>query len=193
VLFQYASRKGRVGDLEVACAAATLEAGAPLAQHAFLFLNVHPDAFANGKELRERIPRVCRDTGINPNRLVLEITEQGTLAAGPSLLETIDHLRGLGVRFAFDDIGVAYSHLPWIDKVRPSFLKVSQHFGTSFERDSAKTKIVANIQSLAQAFDCEVIVEGIEEKETAAAAIEMGIRYGQGFLFGRPDEAVMFL
>jgi EAL domain-containing protein (putative c-di-GMP-specific phosphodiesterase class I) len=193
VLFHYAERKHRVSDLELACAAATLEAGSVLARRAFLFLNIHPDTFSDARGLCDRLLRHCQEAGVNPDRIVLEITEQATLTGGPLMLESVGELRAAGVRFAFDDVGVAYSHLPWIDKIKPAFLKVSQQFGTAFETDPAKTKIVANIVSLARSFGCEVIVEGIEDTATATAAAEMGIAYGQGFLFARPHEAETFL
>ena len=91
-----------------------------------------------------------------------------------------------------DDLGVAYSHLPMIDRVGPSFLKVSQDFGTGFENDSTKRKIVQNQLSLANDFGCELILEGIEDLPTARAAQDLQIPLGQGFLFGRPLDASQY-
>jgi EAL domain-containing protein (putative c-di-GMP-specific phosphodiesterase class I) len=70
---------------------------------------------------------------------------------------------------------------------------VSQEFGTGFERDSTKLKIVINLQSLASDFGCDLILEGIEDASTADAAARMGIKYGQGFLFGRPADPASFI
>ena len=193
ILFEYAERKDRIADLELACSAASVRAGAKLTDWAVLFLNVHPDVLAHGDALRDVLATECADMDIPPQRLVLEITEQATLPNTRSLLDTIHHLRELGVRFAFDDVGVAYSHLPFLDKVRPSFLKISQHFGTAFEADDMKMKIVRNLLSLARDFGCDLIVEGIEHASTADAAAQLGIKYGQGFYFHRPAEAEAFL
>jgi EAL domain-containing protein (putative c-di-GMP-specific phosphodiesterase class I)/ActR/RegA family two-component response regulator len=192
VLFQYAARKDRVADLELACCAATLQSGAELARGAVLFLNIHPDVLSRGDALHDVLARECQRSGVPAERLVLEITEQATLPSSRSLMETIQQLRELGVRFAFDDVGVAYSHLPMLDQVRPSFLKVSQDFGTAFESDPTKMKIVRNLLSLARDFECDLIVEGIEHAATADAAELMGIKYGQGFYFHRPAEAETF-
>ena len=52
-----------------------------------------------------------------------------------------------------------------------------------------KLKIVRNILALAQDFDCELILEGIETVETATAATELGIKFGQGYYFARPSPA----
>lgn len=124
---------------------------------------------------------------------MLEITEQGSLASDREVLDTIDELKTLGVRFAFDDVGVAYSYLPLIAKVRPSFLKISQHFGTGFEADDTKTKIVRNLLGLAKDFDCDLILEGIEAASTAKAAEDLGIKFGQGYYFAQPAEAASLL
>jgi EAL domain-containing protein (putative c-di-GMP-specific phosphodiesterase class I)/ActR/RegA family two-component response regulator len=186
-LFEYAARKQRVADLELACLARSVAAFRPAEASALLFANVHPLVFAEGKRLLEVLsaePAVAM-----AGRLVLEITEQAALPNQPAVLESIEGLRALGVRFAFDDFGVAYSHLPMIDRVRPAFLKISQDFGTRFETNPTRIKIITNFRSMAGDFGCDLILEGIEDASTAEAAAELGIRYAQGYLFGRPAEA----
>ncbi|HSP17085.1 MAG TPA: EAL domain-containing response regulator [Thermoanaerobaculia bacterium] len=191
VLFQYAKRKQRVEDLEMACISSTLRAGARLAARGSLFLNIHPQALS-GSRIRDVLIRDCEQNQISLDRIVLEITEQESLRAGPQLFANVEHLRAVGVRFAFDDMGVAYSHLPFIDRLRPSFLKISHEFGTDFETDSTKLKIIMNLQSLARDFECDLILEGIETHETAEMAARLGIKFGQGFLFGRPADPSTF-
>ena len=192
VLFRYAQRKERVAELEFACMARAIEEGARLAARGLLFMNIHPQVFTVGPAFRDRLVAGAERAGVALDRIVLEITEQGSLAGTPAVLKNISELRAAGVRFAFDDVGVAYSHLSLIDSVRPSFLKVSQHFGTSFENDSTRTKIVMNLLSLARDFSADLILEGIESKETADAAASLGIPLGQGFHFGHPADAVTF-
>ena len=192
ILFRYAGRKGRVGDLECVCARNSLVIGSHLPADSLLFINVHPDAFEAGDRLCDTLARTAEQAGIRTQRIILEVTEQGSLNDGRELTKTIRNLHELGIRFAFDDLGVAYSHLPLIDKFQPSFLKVSQHFGTDFEKDSTKTKIVANLLSLSKDFDASLILEGIETEETARAATALGIPYGQGFFFGYPADVKNF-
>ena len=192
LLFRYAARKKRVGELEVACMERSFKEGTHLSTKAPLFLNMHPDVFASGPKFRDTLVARAGHAGIALDRLVLEITEQGSLTATASVLKAIAALREHGVRFAFDDIGVAYSHLPLMDAVRPSFLKVSQHFGTGFEKDPTRTKIVGNLLSLAEDFNCKLILEGVEDESTAIAASKLGIALAQGFLFARPAPASAF-
>jgi EAL domain-containing protein (putative c-di-GMP-specific phosphodiesterase class I)/ActR/RegA family two-component response regulator len=185
VLFQYATRKGRVDDLELTCIAKAVRAAALLPNLDLLFLNVHPAVLSEKPAFPALLLAEGQRHCIPGDRIVVEITEQGPLTAGRILFESVEALRRVGVRFAFDDVGVAYSHLPLIDRIRPSFLKISQHFGTAFERDTTKLKIVMNLQSLARDFQCDLIVEGIEDLATAEMALRLGIKYGQGLLFGR--------
>ncbi len=187
VLFEYASRKQRLHDLEFECIRRTVAAAAtaPVLDGSTLFMNVHPAVMSKGRQLldvlRQFTPRVLRN-------LVLEITEHAALSDTRDVFAAIDEIRALGVRFAFDDFGLAHSHLSSIGRVKPSFLKISQDFGSGFEADPTKLKIITNIVSIAKAFGCEPILEGIEEWSTAQAAARLGIRLGQGFLFGRPAE-----
>ncbi len=191
-LFRYATRKHRVGDLEMACIGSSLRSGAVLPTSAPLFLNVHPAVFSSGRPIYEGLLRQAEAAGIVPSRIVLEITEQASLTDDRKALDAIQRLKAQGVRFAFDDVGIAYSHLPFLDAIRPSFLKISQQFGTGFEMDSTKTKIVRNILALAMDFACDLVLEGIETADTATAAFDLGIKYGQGFYFARPAEAGTF-
>lgn len=186
LLFRYAARKRRTADLELACAKSTLRAAGNLPGDPTLFMNVHPDVFRHAGKLLATLRKAAAENGMPLSRVVLEITEQGPMPACPAVWSILDELRDLGVRFAFDDVGVAYSHLPLIEHVKPSFFKISREFGSGFEADANKLRIVRNIVALAADFGCDVILEGIEEESTAIAATTLGIRYGQGYHFGRP-------
>ena len=188
LLFAYATRRNDVARLEAACIETTMRAAVTFPESIRLFLNIHPAAL-DDISIAATLAASARHNGIELARVVLEITEQQELRQTPSLFEAIDQLRNLGVRFAFDDVGVAYSHLPLIEKIRPSYLKISQLFGTQFESDPTKLKIIRNIVALGAEFGCDVIIEGIEDASSEIAARDLGIEFGQGYLFGRPADA----
>ena len=188
LLFAYATRKNGVAALEAACIEATMRAVPSLPLSPLIFMNVHPAAL-EGLGVVIALESNAHRFGVDLGRVVLEITEQQEVKQTSALFETIEHLRTLGVRFAFDDVGVAYSHLPLIERIRPEYLKISQLFGTRFEADPTLTKIVRNLVALAAEFSCAIIIEGVEDDSTANAARELGIAYGQGWLFGRPVDA----
>jgi EAL domain-containing protein (putative c-di-GMP-specific phosphodiesterase class I) len=188
LLFTYATRRNDVARLEAACIETTMRAAVTLPQASRLFLNIHPAAL-DDVGIAATLAASARQSGIDLSRVVLEITEQQQLRQTPSLFGAIEQLRALGVRFAFDDVGVAYSHLPLIEAIRPAYLKISQLFGTQFESDPTKLKIIRNIVALGAEFSCDIIIEGVEDESTEAAARGMGITFGQGYLFGRPADA----
>jgi len=191
LLFEYARRKRGVPALEMACVDRTIIEGAPLAESdRLLFINCSPLSFAD-QAFAQRIVDNARRVGVPLDRLVLEITEQNSFAGRPN--GSIEMLEAAGVRFAFDDVGSAYSHLEHIDVIRPRFLKISKQFGTDFERDATKEKIVRNILALAADFGCATIIEGVETEATLEAARELEIPLAQGYLFGKPAEAAAFL
>jgi len=191
LLFDYAARTGRLIDLELACMRAAFAAAAPLPAPTRLFVNVHPFAIAGGS-LASMVATAAGDHGIDPARVVLEITEQGSLGPSPMVEEQCGRLRELGFSFALDDVGMAYSHLAHIEQIRPAYLKISQEFGTDFEVHPARTKIVKNILSLARDFNCELILEGIESAATRDAARDLGLHLCQGYFFARPAPAGTF-
>ena len=188
LLFDYAARRNEVARLEAACIEGTMREAVTFPESLTLFMNVHPAALDDiGVVLA--LESSARKSGISLSRVVLEITEQQEIRQHTALFHSIDRLRDLGARFAFDDVGVAYSHLPLIERIRPTYLKISQLFGTLFEADPTRTKIVRNLVALAEEFSCAIIIEGVEDQSTADAAREMGIEFGQGYLFGKAEDA----
>lgn len=189
-MFEYARLRGMTAELDLACIRRTLGAARELARHGKIFINVHPRALADGNHFARTLIQAADDGGVPLDRVVLEVTEQEKLELMPSTAPALDELRAAGVEFALDDVGVSYSHLDLIDRIRPSYLKISHEFGTDFEKDATRRKIIRNIQSLARDFECEIILEGVETEATSNAAAEIGARYAQGFLYGRPEHAM---
>lgn len=189
VLFRYAASKRRQLDLDLLCLQRGIADFPTLGREITLFLNVHPTSLGTGR-VAETVLDACTRSGVDPNQLVLEITEQSSISVVEPALVEIRRLQAAGVRFAFDDLGVAYSHLPLIEQIRPAFFKVSQELGFDCEAVPTKTKIVRNIMALAADFDCEVILEGVESAATLDFARRIGIQYAQGYYLGRPAPAI---
>lgn len=190
LLFRYAATTERTIELEQHCLRESIRTAANLHPDKMLFLNVHPSSLESSGIVRT-IESAATGVGFDLSRIVLEITEQGSIQSRKSL-DQVRSLKGLGIRFALDDIGTAFSHLPYIEEIDPAWMKISQFFGTGFESDPTKEKIVRSIAALASSFEARFILEGIETEETAKAAEELGIGYGQGYLFARPAEIETF-
>jgi EAL domain-containing protein (putative c-di-GMP-specific phosphodiesterase class I) len=188
-MFEYARLCDRTATLDLACIRRTLRAARELPKQGKIFINIHPRVLADGDLFLRTLVNEAAANGIALNRLVLEITEQEKLTPTGSTLPAVEELRTAGVQFALDDVGSSYSHLDLISRIRPTYLKIGHEFGTDFEKDPSRKKIIRNIQSLARDFECEVILEGVETAETSRAAADIGARYAQGFFYARPAEA----
>jgi EAL domain-containing protein (putative c-di-GMP-specific phosphodiesterase class I)/ActR/RegA family two-component response regulator len=187
-MFDYGERCHRLAELNVVCMRRALANARKLPAGSTIFINLDPLTFAR-PGLAELISKEADRAGVELSRLVLEITERDAFPREAAAERTLETLRAAGVRFALDDVGSAYSHFEVIERINPSFMKISQSFGSAFELDSIKQRIVANVLHLARNFDCDVVVEGIESAETAAAAAAMGVNHAQGYFFGRPAAA----
>jgi EAL domain-containing protein (putative c-di-GMP-specific phosphodiesterase class I) len=188
-MFEYARLCDRTAELDLACLRRTLRAARELPEQGKIFVNIHPRVLVDGDLFLRTLIDEAAANQIALDRLVLEITEQEKLTPTESTLPAVDVLRTAGVQFALDDVGSSYAHLDLIARIRPTYLKIGHEFGTGFEKDPARKKIIRNIQSLARDFECEVILEGVETAETSRAAVDIGARYAQGFFYARPAEA----
>lgn len=188
-MFEYARLCGRTAELDLACLRRTLRAARALPEQGKIFINIHPRVLADGDLFVRTLVDEAAANHIAMSRLVLEITEQEKLTPTESTLPAVDALQIAGVQFALDDVGTSYSHLDLIARIRPTYLKIGHEFGTGFEKDPARKKIIRNIQALARDFECDVILEGVETEETSRAAADIGARYAQGFFYARPAEA----
>lgn len=184
-LFDYAERRDRLAELNVAAVTRAIQESAALPPHCAIFVNVDPATFAS-RRLTASLRRAADDASIALDRVVLEITERSGFTDCDGAARLFDELREAGVRFALDDHGCSYSHLSLIDRIRPSFVKISNLFGTAFEQDETKRRIVRNLAALARDFGAQTVLEGIESAATADAAAAAGIEFGQGFGFARP-------
>jgi diguanylate cyclase (GGDEF)-like protein len=136
--------------------------------------------------LVEAISAVLNETGLAPNRLVLEITELATTHRSEDVLAVLVGLRQLGVRIALDDYGAGNSSLSRLRQLPFDMLKITRSFVAGVAERSEDREFVAAVVSMATAMGMDVVAEGIETAAQARVAAELGCRLGQGFYFGAP-------
>ncbi|MFP5247830.1 MAG: EAL domain-containing protein, partial [Thermoanaerobaculia bacterium] len=159
MLFEYAERRSKLAELNVVALTRSIEAAASLSEDSTLFFNIDPLAF-DGRKLVPSLMAAAERASIGLDRIVLEVTERSAVPDDEVAGRVFDELRERGVRFALDDHGSAYSHLSVINRIRPSFIKISNTFGTAFEEDETKQRIVRHTLGLARDFGCATILEG---------------------------------
>ena len=125
--------------------------------------------------------------GLEPGRLVLEITE--SLVQDTSAGATLTELRKLGVRLALDDFGTGYSSLGYLRSLPLDILKVARPFVEGMAHGHRESSFVRMIIELAHTLELQVIAEGIESAAELEALRALDCELGQGFYLGvRLDE-----
>jgi EAL domain-containing protein (putative c-di-GMP-specific phosphodiesterase class I) len=127
-----------------------------------------------------------RESGLEANSLILEITE-GTLLKDTKVIETIfGELKALGVKLAIDDFGKEYSSLSYLNRLPVDVLKIDRLFLESFRENPSNMIIVEAVVSLAHSLGLEVTGEGVESAEQLTHLRKMGCDFAQGYHLARP-------
>jgi diguanylate cyclase (GGDEF)-like protein/PAS domain S-box-containing protein len=133
------------------------------------------------------------ESGLNPERLELEITESALLDNQASHLQTIRQLKNLGITMALDDFGTGYSSASYLTNFPFDKIKIDKSFiqGAEQRRDCAA--VIASVLALARGLDMAVTAEGVETEHQFQMLRNAGVEYAQGFLFSQPVPQARFL
>ncbi|WP_314384577.1 phosphodiesterase DibA [Pseudomonas brenneri] len=151
----------------------------------FLAVNISSRLFAR-HELYEQVAKVLHDTGLDPSKLELEVTESAVMDDPEVALEQMHRLRELGLSLAIDDFGTGYSSLLRLKRLPVQKLKIDQGFVAGLPWDEDDAAIVRVVIALAQSMGMLVHAEGIEQKEQAQFLLDHQCDMGQGYWFARP-------
>ena len=132
-----------------------------------------------------RVLAILAETGFNPRRLELEITETAVVDNMKMALEITGQLRQAGVRIAVDDFGTGYATLSQLLSLKLDRIKIDRSFVDRLGKDKESTTIVRAVLGLASGFNLETTAEGIENDEQLASLRAEGCLEGQGYLFGK--------
>jgi len=147
---------------------------------------------AAGVELRrseyvDNVIATLRRTGLDPARLVIEITESTLEADHQDVVTALQRLRDGGVKIAIDDFGTGYSSLSRLQFLPIDILKIDRSFVATISETAASTAILRGIIALAHAMSMDTVAEGVENACQAEALARLGCTYGQGYFHGRPQ------
>jgi diguanylate cyclase (GGDEF)-like protein len=152
-----------------------------------LFLNLSPKALI----LNEFIPTVrnmLKVYGLDPSKLVFEITERDTVKALDVIEKYIQELKSEGFRFAIDDFGAGYSSFQYIKAFSIDFLKVDGEFIRNMSGTSVvENAIVSSIAGLADKLGIKTIAEFVETREVLGQVESAGIHFAQGYFIQKPS------
>jgi EAL domain-containing protein (putative c-di-GMP-specific phosphodiesterase class I) len=137
-------------------------------------------------ELAAEVEDALGASGLEPDSLILEITESGAMADPVAALTALHGLRRLGVRLALDDFGTGYSSLGHLRDFPIDTLKVAKPFVDRLEHGPADATFLDAILRLATTLELDVVAEGIERPEQARLLRQLECGLGQGYHFSRP-------
>lgn len=185
---EVAERVGLIGRIDRMVVAEAVRAQARLAamgEDVSFAVNLSAHAFTD-PELLTFLGDLLRDTGLDPKRLILEMTETATVAdfgAARSLMEAI---RGLGCSFALDDFGRGFASFFYLKELPMEFVKIDGSFVRNLLERPDDQALVRAMAQIARAFGKKTVAEHVESGEVLELLAQFDIDYAQGYHTGRP-------
>jgi EAL domain-containing protein (putative c-di-GMP-specific phosphodiesterase class I) len=142
-----------------------------------------------GPAFVHKVERALHETGADPTRLCLELTESSTLPDDRGTVDVLVSLKALGLQLWLDDFGSGYSSLNYLRVFPLDAVKIDPSFAHRLPHDRASRAIIASTIAMCHELGMEVIIEGVENAAELVAATELGADACQGFFLGRPQPA----
>ncbi|HTQ72245.1 MAG TPA: EAL domain-containing protein [Acidocella sp.] len=150
-------------------------------------INISAVQLAN-PALPAKFASICAATGVPPDRILIELTEQSAIAAPERAAQFLRELKACGFLLALDDFGAGYSSLAWLHKLPVDMLKIDGSLTAEVECSASAAKIAAGILNLSNSLGLSVVANGVERLSQMEKLRELGFDLMQGFYFGRPHQ-----
>ena len=148
-------------------------------------VNVSPRQFRQ-PDFVQRVRAVLADTGADPTRLTLEVTEGLLMEHAQDPVAPMMELADMGLRFSIDDFGTGYSSLSYLKRLPIHEIKIDRSFVRDVPDDPNDAALVRTILSVAENLHLHVVAEGVETRAQADFLIGHGCEQLQGYLYGHP-------
>ncbi len=149
-------------------------------------VNISPFQFMR-KDFVGVVGDIVRETGLDPERLELEITETAMMRDRDHAAETMRQICEMNIRIAIDDFGTGYSNLSYLIDFSFHKLKIDRSFVSRLDTDPNAGAVVSTIMGLSRALGVKAIAEGVETESQATLLKAAGCHLFQGFLYGHPE------
>lgn len=186
VLFAAAAKYQRLAELDFLCHKMIARQFAKLKLKGLLFLNIDPGTPSDPGFIPGQTLVYLKSYAIDPERVVIEITETRPIPEWSVCRTALQHYRQLGFRVALDDLGTGYSSLKLWSELRPDLVKLDREFIQDVDQDATKRQFIHSLLEIAKSQNCQIVAEGIEHKREYAALRQLGITLAQGRYFAAP-------
>ncbi|MET0004256.1 MAG: EAL domain-containing protein [Candidatus Thiodiazotropha sp.] len=141
-------------------------------------------------ELLTQLTHLLNSSGINPERLVFELTETAALADVNAAIDLMSELQALGCRFALDDFGVGFSSFYYLRELPLDIVKIDGSFIKNLTTNTKDQVFVKALTEMASALGKDTVAEFVEDEATLKLLTELGVAYAQGYYIGRPSPEI---
>ena len=185
-LFDAAAEAGLLLELDRLCRKKALINARCISPRFKLFINCLPSAIHDPEFRGEYLKAFIEEVAINPANIILEVTEKEAVENFDSFKKAVAYSSDTGFAVAVDDTGSGFSSLEMVVELKPQFIKLAMSIIRDIDGNILKQELIKAINSLSQKINSTIIAEGIETEEELKVLQDIGIPYGQGFLFGQP-------
>jgi diguanylate cyclase (GGDEF)-like protein len=187
VVLDAARRLGRLGELETVAARVVVAQYDYASPDEHLLINVSTHAILQDAIRPQALIDTLSEAGVDLRRFVIELTERDIVENVARLGEAIGFLRAKGVRLALDDFGMGHSNFELWHELAPEFVKLDRYLIDGISRSPGRLSIVKALVQVADDLGTDLIAEGIEQLSDLEVVKDLGVRFGQGYLLGRPQ------
>ena len=183
-----AERLGVIGELSEGLIRQALQDAKGWDEHLTLSVNISPVQLRD-PWLAQKLLLLLQESGFPPHRFEIEITESCLHENIAVVRSIIASLKNQGVKVSLDDFGTGYSSLAQLRALNFDRLKIDRSFVAELAEAGANSELVAAIVSLGRGLGLPIVVEGIENDEALEVLRQLGELKGQGYHYGRPEDA----
>lgn len=177
--------------LKQACSQIKAWDGHPVFGKLRLSVNISAKQFLYVNFVQE-LNDLLNTTGIDPDKLKLELTETAVIDNIEDVIKKFITLRELGVRISLDDFGIGHSSLVYLKKLPVTQIKIDQSFVHDVLTDSNDAAIIQMILAIGRTIQCNIVAEGVENLAQFEILKKFGCHYFQGFYFSQPVALEVF-
>ena len=188
-LFAAAEATGRTVELDTACIEVVAAEAGHVADDRYLAVNLSPRTLETAEFNAGRFASIFHEFGIEPSRLVLELTEREVVEDIERLRHNLDACRRIGMRIAADDVGSGNAGLRLLSQITFDLVKVDLSLVQSGVLRESSMAVLRALRELADRSSATIVAEGIETAHQLEVVRDLGLSAGQGYLLGRPSTA----
>jgi diguanylate cyclase (GGDEF)-like protein len=187
-MFAAAEATGRTAELDIACLEAVMGAASRLRLPGSLTVNLSPRTLETDEFSIQGLLRIIVRHGLDPRRIVLELTEREAVEDIARLRRAVEDCRVAGIRLAADDVGSGNAGLRLLSQLRFDIVKIDLSLVQGGARRDQSLEVIRTLRDLADRWGALVVAEGIETPAQLEVVRSLGIGAGQGYLLCRPTE-----